>query len=611
MTGHSKEGVAGDSNLVQANSTPSDSSLNLMGKQTSMADEARTFVGLLSATDGASEESVVVGQKIGKYEIRSKLGSGGMGEVYLAFDPLIERDVALKVLSADLSNSSTALKRFLGEARAIGRLNHPNVVAIYDIDLWNGYYFLVMELLSGGSVADRVDQLAALPWQEACRIVAEASRGLSAAHLAGMIHRDIKPENLMLSKEQAVKVVDFGLSKLLDSSLDPRNAVTKAGQILGTPQYMSPEQFEAGEVDARTDIYSLGATLFRLLTGRLPFHECQSILQVMRAHMTKPPPTPSAFAKDLPDELDRIIARSMAKIPADRYSSAAELADELESLILGRTSPVVTAAPLNVDRPLYEVLIVEPSKLQGAVFKDACVQAGAKNSRVVGDGNSAKQAVEASVPDLLMTAMQLSVGSGIDLLRGLCQQSRLTRTTVVLNSSGSTIEELSTIGDAAALILAPKKIRTDDVLRVAHATGPSLVSNALWVTPIDPTSVKLRIVLETSRIPDALADLIRELRILDVEMSVGDAATSNATAGLVLMLRRSEPSGGRAGFAHLTDWAAGSGPLVGVVHVDQGKLTLRAVRRQGVVAICQRLFDAPRLVSLFQSGQNCVHLNEC
>ena len=571
---------------------------------TAFDQDTTTLVGVPVSGDGSSGEAVVIGQKIGKFEIRAKLGTGGMGAVYLAFDPLIERDVALKVLSPDLGSSPIALQRFLGEARAIGRLNHPHVVSIYDIDQWNGQYYLVMELLSGGSVADRVDQFTALPWEEACRLVAEAARGLAAAHQAGMIHRDIKPENLMLTKDLSVKVVDFGLSKLLDGSQDPHQAVTKAGQILGTPQYMSPEQFESAEVDARTDIYSLGGTLFRMLTGRFPFHECQSILQVMSAHMTKPAPVASALVPTLPRVLDEIIARSMAKAPADRFSSAAELAEALEALISGRTggaSPSDAAA--DADRPLLQALVVEPSKLQGAVFKDACTQAGARSVTVVSDGQAARQAVSTQLPDLLMTAMQLSDGSGIGLLSDLSRQSRLSRTTFVLNSSDSTIEELSAAGDAASLILAPKKVRADEVLRVAHATGPCLASNSPWAAPIDPSTVRLQIVLEAGRIPDVMADLIRELKILDVEVSVGTGtvAVSDPRPDLVLVLRRTDPEGGRAGFAGLTSGLGEQCPLVGVVRVDAGKLMLRAVRRHGVVAICQRPLDDSRLICLCQA----------
>jgi serine/threonine protein kinase len=268
--------------MSEASSSPNDlpsvpgldRPLSDIARTTSTDQHDKTFIGAEPAPEGGGIQ-VSVGQKIGKYEIRKRLGEGGMGAVYLGFDPMIEREVALKVLTPEVANSPTALQRFLGEARAIGRLNHPHVVSIFEIDQWQGQYYLVMELLSGGSVAQLSEEQGALSWQEACRITAEAARGMEAAHAVGMIHRDIKPENLMLTRDRAVKVVDFGLSKLLDAANDPQKAVTKAGQILGTPQYMSPEQFEGQDLDMRTDIYSLGATFFRLLTSRYPYHDCR------------------------------------------------------------------------------------------------------------------------------------------------------------------------------------------------------------------------------------------------------------------------------------------------------------------------------------------------
>ena len=227
------------------------------------------------------------GSKLGKYEIRRLLGRGAMGAVYLAFDPMIEREVAIKVLPPEVASRPTALTRFLTEARSTGKIGHPNAVSIFDISEHNGQYYIVMELLTGGSVADRAKD-GALPWKEACRITAEAAEGLAAAHVAGLVHRDIKPENLMMTQDGVVKVVDFGLSKLVDAANDTLNTVTKAGTILGTPQYMSPEQFESSTVGPRSDIYSLGGTLFRLLTGRLPYQDAAGVLQVMLAHSNKP-----------------------------------------------------------------------------------------------------------------------------------------------------------------------------------------------------------------------------------------------------------------------------------------------------------------------------------
>jgi serine/threonine protein kinase len=549
---------------------------------------------------------LAVGDKVGKYEIRSLLGEGGMGAVYLAYDPLIEREVALKVLSQDVGSNPSALQRFLGEARAIGRLSNPHVVSIYDIDQWNGQYYLVMELITGGSVADLSDEKGALPWEQAFQIVAQAARGLEAAHAAGMIHRDIKPENLMLTADGLVKVVDFGLSKLLDDADDTRTAVTKAGQILGTPQYMSPEQFEAEEVDARTDVYSLGATLFRLLTARFPYHDCRTILQVMTAHVSKPPPIPTEHIATLPEECNRIVFRAMAKSRADRYQTAAELADALqESLDRKCPTSLAAAGPVIEDRPLSTVVIVEPSKLQGAVLKDAIVRLGARSVQTVSTIAAATPAVEREVPDLLITAMQLPDGRGIDLLGQLCRRSLLERACVVLNSGDSTLEELAAVGLAACLILAPKKVRPEEILRVVHAAGPCVAGSGPFAAELDPLTSRLRIVLDAERIPDALADMIRRLNLLDVEVTTQferAARNEGETAPLTLVLRTAWPAANDGvHYGPLVSQPGNSSAMFAAVQVDQATLRLRAVGRNEVIALGNRPLDDARLVCLLQA----------
>lgn len=544
-------------------------------------------------------------QKIGKYEVRARLGQGGMGAVYLAFDPLIEREVAVKVLTPELSTSTVAVHRFLGEARAIGRLNHPHVVSIYDIDQWNGRYYLVMELLGGGSVADEVERTGRLDWKLACRLIAEAARGLSAAHAVGMIHRDIKPENLMLTNDQSVKVVDFGLSKLLDAAHDPTSAVTTAGQLLGTPQYMSPEQFESAEVDARTDIYSLGGTLFRLLTARFPYHDCRSIMQVMSAHMMQPPPVPSQYITGLPAELDRIVARAMAKERGHRYATAAELADDLETLMApGRHTAAPEAAHLSSgESSLATAVIVEPSKLQAAVLKDTLTRSGASEVQLVSDLAAARNCLNGSVPNLVITSMQLPDGRGIDLLRELSERAEFRDTALVLHSADSTLSELDSIGSASCLLLVPRKVPAGQMLGVVHAAGNSRVSEGPLAASVDPAAVRLQIVLETARIPDVLADLIREVGILDVEVTVdtGTIEPVSPPPSLVLVLRRSAATEGGAEFAAWSRSIPETGPMAVSVQHDRGRLVLRAVRKSGVVAICQRVLDASQLLCLLQA----------
>lgn len=577
--------------------------IDVHNKLTSLDAASRTFVGEVTEATPSSPLNIKAGQKIGKYEIRAQLGTGGMGAVYLAFDPLIEREVALKVLSPDLQSSSNALQRFLAEARAIGRLNHSHVVSIYDIDQYEGRYFLVMELVSGGSVSESLRK-ERMPWTEACRIIAQAARGLFAAHAAGLIHRDIKPENLMLAKDRTVKVVDFGLSKLTDASNDSHASLTKVGQILGTPQYMSPEQFEGGEIDSRTDIYSLGATFFRLLTARFPYHDCTTILQVMSAHLTKPPPVASSVDSSIPAECDQIIARAMAKQPEHRHGSAAQLADELEALVrkaerLSEDSPSDTPS---VDRQLEKVLIVESSKLQAMMIKDAFLQSGVNSVEVVGSLEAARHAVSLYTPDLLFTAMQLPDGESIDFLRDLCQGNRMQSSTVVVSSSDVTLQELAHVGNTACLMQVPKKGRTDDILKVIHATGPGLIPSASIGVPIDPTTTRLQIVLDSGKIPADLAETLRELGLLDVEVSTDPwgYVPLDPPATLVLFVRRSEIHLQNSECVSLTRLTGEQAPMTAVVQSDRDRTVLRAVRKQRIIAICQRVLDAGRLTCLFQ-----------
>ncbi len=596
------------------------------GSSTGVSIDTKTIVGAEAITSSDMEVSVSpIGGTIGKYEIRSQLGAGGMGAVYLAFDTLIEREVAIKVLSQEVANSTVALQRFLQEARSIGRLNNPNVVSIYEIDRWNGQYYLVMELLSGGSLAELVEKRGPLPWQEACQLIAQAASGLAAAHSAGMVHRDIKPENLMLTKEGLVKVVDFGLSKLVDAANDTRTAVTKQGQILGTPQYMSPEQFESTEVDSRTDIYSLGASLYRLLTARFPFQDCASIVQTMMAHLNKPAPKPTEIDSRIPKECDRIITRAMSKRPADRYQHASEMAADLTALLqsqngIVRDSREAEAATRVISdkpkfesltiadevKPLRSVAIIEPSKMLAAMMRDAVVRAGASRIDVLSSKEEALTTIGRRVPDLLITAMQLSDGRGLDLISALCQQSSLSRTCVVLNSSDSTVEDLIGAGSAASQILAPKKVRPDDVLRVVHAAGPCEIAQGPVANALDPLSLRLVVMTDLDKTPEKLADLIRQVGLLDVSViGLGDAALIPKDDVPTVVLRLS-PIPTKASTVVLQDtknsiFSHAGRHLLAEISLDSKAMYLSAVYRQGVTASVHRILDAKRLTCLLQA----------
>src|SRR6266496_1861525 len=215
---------------------------------------------------------------LGRYEIRSQLVAGGMGEVYLARDPKINRDVAIKVLPADFSSDSERLRRFEQEAQAAGALNHPNILSIYDVDTHDGSPYVVSELLEGETLREQLNGTV-LPVRKAIDYALQIASGLAASHAKGIVHRDLKPENLFVTKEGRVKILDFGLAKLTQvgqsgaaTNLPTVTPGTEPGVVLGTLGYMSPEQVKGRPADARSDIFSFGAILFEMLSGKRACH---------------------------------------------------------------------------------------------------------------------------------------------------------------------------------------------------------------------------------------------------------------------------------------------------------------------------------------------------
>lgn len=276
-----------------------------------------------------AQQPVAVGSLLGKYELTEILGRGGMGIVYKAHDTVIERDVAIKILPSELSHKPRSLQRFLGEAKAAGRLDHPNSVRIYDVDEQNGLQFIVMELVEGGNIGDIFKQHGALRVIDATRVLVDACRGIAAAHSVGLVHRDIKPSNLLISDKNSVKVADFGVAKREDAST---MQLTGEGNLIGTPYFMSPEQCSSEPADARSDVYSLGATYYALLTGQYPYHDAQTTMQVMYSHCHADPPNPRTVNPALPHACTAIVNKAMTKSPADRYQTAAQMLSDLEKL---------------------------------------------------------------------------------------------------------------------------------------------------------------------------------------------------------------------------------------------------------------------------------------
>ena len=288
--------------------------------------EATILSTRLGGTGEAAAADALVGTRLRHFEVKRLLGKGGMGAVYLGTDTSLERPVALKVLAPEIAHDPEVVARFVREARAQARLRHPNVAQIYFIGEDRGLQFFALEFLEGPALDEVVAQRR-VPWADALDYTIAAARGLRAALAHGFIHRDVKPSNLILDRESGIKILDFGLVK----SIHEGDAeLTRNGAIIGSPLYMAPEQGRGEEVDHRADMYSLGCSLYHMLTGRPPFAG-PSPVGVIAMHMTERAAPIRSLVPDVSDRLARVVEKMMAKAPGDRHATYDELLAALEA----------------------------------------------------------------------------------------------------------------------------------------------------------------------------------------------------------------------------------------------------------------------------------------
>ena len=289
------------------------------------------------------------GTKLGLYEIQAPLGAGGMGEVYRATDTKLGRDVALKVLPAEMAGDPERLARFRREAKTLAQLDHPNIVTIHSVEESDGIHFLTMQLVEGQPL-DRLIPQGGLPVERIVEIASALGDALAAAHDKGIVHRDLKPANVMVTSDGRVKVLDFGLAKDV-RGFDPGNATmtsanrTEAGMVMGTPAYMSPEQTSGRPLDHRTDIFSLGIMLHEMATGRRPFDGTSSA-ELISAILRDTPPSVTDLRSDLPGDLARIVRRCLEKDPRHRLQTARDVSNEFRDMareIPQKTGPARTS----------------------------------------------------------------------------------------------------------------------------------------------------------------------------------------------------------------------------------------------------------------------------
>jgi serine/threonine protein kinase len=271
-----------------------------------------------------------VARRFPQLEIKALVGQGGMGVVYRARQPRLDRDVALKLLPPEQTSDPSFAERFLREARAMARLAHPNIVAVHDFGESDGLCWLLMDFVDGVNLREAL-RAGGLPPEKALAVVPQLCNALQYAHDEGVVHRDIKPENVLLDRQGRVKIADFGLAKLGG----PQDVtLTGERQVFGTPHYMAPEQMESAcDVDHRADIYSLGVVAYELFTGRVPF-EGHTVVEILVKHTKAEPEPPRKLAPSLPQQLEELLLSLLAKSPDKRPQTCDELADTLETIAL-------------------------------------------------------------------------------------------------------------------------------------------------------------------------------------------------------------------------------------------------------------------------------------
>jgi len=263
----------------------------------------------------------------GRYRLEAKLGSGGMSTVYLAKDETLDRPVAVKVMHREMSEQEDQLQRFRQEARAVAKLTHPNVVSVIDAGEDGGHPYIVFEYVKGETLKQRIARVGALDPQEAIAYAIEVGRGLGIAHARNMVHRDIKPQNVLIDEEGRAKLTDFGISRQLE-----QDGVTATGRVLGTTDYVAPEQAMGKGVDPRSDIYSLGVVLYEMLVGQVPFH-ADSQVGVAMKHVNEELPDVQRRRPEVSAAVALVVERSTAKSPAERYQTIGEMIDDLETAL--------------------------------------------------------------------------------------------------------------------------------------------------------------------------------------------------------------------------------------------------------------------------------------
>lgn len=561
------------------------------------------------------------GLVIGNYQVLERLGQGGMGTVYKARHRRMRRVVAIKILSREVAKSENFVKRFQREVEAVSRLSHSNIVMAHDADEAEVGHFLVMEFVNGRDLASEVQKRGALPVDEALDCIVQAARALEYAHGQGIIHRDIKPANLLRDVSGVVKVADLGLARFEEApdKPDAASALTQAGTIMGTADYMSPEQAMGAALDHRTDIYSLGCTLYYLLLGKPPY-QGPTMMAVLLKHRDGPIPSLAATRTDVPAELDALFHRMLAKAPEDRTQTMTEVVQTLETiqarlsahggppgagLVLeidsGATGvweqPTSAGTPLQqtpaptAPPPTLKVLLVEPSRTQSAIIRKQLQEQGVQDIVAAATGKDALQANRSQRRDVVICTLHLSDMTGLQLAEQIRNEVKTAAPAFVLISSEAESEGVGSLSRLGNAILLKKPF-----------TGPQLGEAIRFVATAPATPAASRDRLRVLIVDDSAAARVHVRNVLKglglshfVEASDGARAVAAAAGDrfdLIVTDYNMPFMDGGSLVAYLKQNPATAAIPIIMVTTETDPAKLQAVRQLGVAAVCEKSFPA-------------------
>lgn len=308
--------------------------------------------------------SELIGKAIGQYQIVEQIGSGGMATIFKAFQPSIDRYVAVKILPSQLAEDENFVKRFAHEAKAIAALEHPHILPVHDFGTEGKLNYMVMRYVQGGTLTNIMGK--SIPHDRIVQIVGNVARALDYAHEQGVIHRDIKPSNILIDQHGEVLLTDFGIAKMVEGSSSTQ--LTAAGSILGTPAYMSPEQAQGQKIDRRSDIYSLGVVLYELLTGRPPY-EAETPFAIVLKHINDPLPLPRSIKPDIPEPFERVVLKAMAKDPNQRFETAGQMERSLQNALKEVEGLMVVSDPPTIKAESMEATQLQPASQKPTASK--------------------------------------------------------------------------------------------------------------------------------------------------------------------------------------------------------------------------------------------------